>query len=64
MLTPFFRHWNESGAVPEAWTVKVAWAPAQSVWFWGWSVISGGELTVKVAALLVTLPQTFVTTTS
>jgi hypothetical protein len=53
--------------VPVAATAKVAVCPAVTVWFAGCVVIVGATaaaFTVKVAALLVTVPAVFVTTTS
>jgi hypothetical protein len=44
--------------------VKLTFAPAVTVWLAGWVVMlgaTGAGLTVKVAALLVALPATFVT---
>ncbi len=55
-----------SGAVPAAVTVNVAVCPAVTVWFAGCVVIvgaTGAGFTVSVAALLVTIPAVFVTTT-
>ena len=47
-------------------TVKVTEFPAVTVALWGWVVIAGGvgaAVTVRVAALLVAVPATLVTTT-
>jgi len=49
--------------VPDAVTEKVAVCPAVTVWLAGCVVIAGGTLTVRVAALLVTLPTELLTTT-
>jgi hypothetical protein len=52
--------------VPVAVTVNVAVCPAVTVWFAGCVVIAGATgagFTVSVAALLVTVPAVFVTTT-
>jgi hypothetical protein len=49
--------------VPDAVTENVAVCPAVTVWLAGCVVIEGGTLTVRVAALLVTLPTELVTTT-
>src|SRR5258705_3241556 len=66
MFTPFFCHWQASGAVPAAVTVNVAVCPAVTVWFAGCVVIvgaTGAAFTVSVADALVTVPAVFVTTT-
>jgi len=55
-----------SGAVPAAVTVNVPVCPAVTVWFAGCVVsvgATGAAFTVSVAALLVTVPAVFVTTT-
>jgi hypothetical protein len=55
-----------SGAVPLAAAVKLAVCPAVTVWLTGCVVIAGATaaaFTVSVAALLVTVPAVFVTTT-
>ena len=52
--------------MPEAVTEKVAVCPAVTVWLAGWLVIEGATgagFTVRIAALLVTLPTELVTTT-
>jgi hypothetical protein len=49
--------------VPEAPTLNVATCPAIAVWFVGCVVICGGEPTVNVAPLLVTLPAVLLTMT-
>ena len=52
--------------MPEAVTEKVAVCPATTVWLVGCLVIegaTGGGLTVRVAALLVTLPAELLTRT-
>jgi hypothetical protein len=52
--------------VPAATTVNVAVCPAVTVWFAGCVVIvgdTGAGFTVNVAAVLVTVPAVFVTTT-
>ena len=53
-------------AVPDAVTVKVAVWPALTVWLAGCAVIdgaTGADVTVSVAALLVTLPAVLLTVT-
>src|SRR5260370_2248711 len=67
MFAPFFCHWYPSGAVPVATTVNVAVCPAVTAWFPGCVVIvgaTGAGFTVSVAALLVTVPAEFLTTTA
>ncbi len=52
--------------MPVGVTLKVAVWPAVTVWLAGWVVIegaTGAEFTVRVAALLVTLPTVLLTTT-
>jgi len=52
--------------VPVAATLKEAVWPAVTVWLAGWVVIegaTGAALTVRVAALLVTLPAVLLTST-
>src|SRR6266446_1820068 len=52
MFTPFFRHWQFSGAVPVATTVNVAVCPAVTVWLPGCVVIVGAT------AVAVPVPDT------
>ena len=50
--------------MPAAVTVKVAVAPANTLWFCGWMMIVGATgLTVSIAAPLVTLPAELPTVT-
>src|SRR5262245_28615767 len=55
--TPFLRHWNCSGAVPNAVTVKTAGLPARTRIDADGNTTAGGiALTLSVASELVTLP--------
>ena len=50
--------------MPAAATVKVADAPTVTLWFCGWVVMLGATaVTVRVAAVLVTLPAELLTVT-
>src|SRR5262249_15406851 len=45
LLPAFARcHWKESVPQPEAWTLKLAVSPAETVWETGWTPIVGGVL--------------------
>jgi len=60
-------HWKVGAGVPVAATEKVAIAGAVTVELTGWAVklgATGAGLTVKVAILLVTLPEALVMTHS
>ena len=61
IVVSFFFHWYVKGGVPVAATVKLAGCPGFRVMFTGWVVIEGAELTVRVAATLVTEPAELVT---
>src|SRR5260370_17227932 len=66
MFALFCCHWQPSGAVPAATTVKLAVCPAVTVWLAGCVVIvgaTGAAFTVSVAAALVTVPAVLFTTT-
>jgi hypothetical protein len=64
IATLFLRHWNCSGAVPIAATVKVAEPPTSTKVVCGCPVMVGASaLTLSVASELVTLPAELVTTT-
>ena len=63
---PFFFHWYVRGAVPVAVTVKPAVCPAITLVLTGCDVMdgaTGAAVTVRVAALLVTLPVLLLTVT-
>jgi hypothetical protein len=49
--------------VPLAVTLKLAVCPAVTVWFAGWPVIVGVEMTVRVAGPLVAVPAELVAVT-
>src|SRR5713101_3842801 len=63
----FKRHWYDKGAVPLATTVKLAFAPALTVWLPVMETMAGGPggggLTVRVAVSLVTESTALATTT-
>ena len=71
MVTPPSYHWYVRGAVPVAVTLKVAVCPTVTVWLAGGVVITGAfgftvvppAATVRVAGVLVTEPDAFVTVT-
>jgi len=66
-VTPFFRHWKLSGAVPVTATEKVAVCPTVTFALTGCVVIDGpvaAAATLRVAALLVALPALLPTTTA
>ena len=60
-MAPLF-HWYDKGRVPVATTVNGAGCPGFTATFEGCVVIEGAELTVSIAAELVTEPAVFVTT--
>ena len=55
---PPFCHWRVNGNVLETATPNVAVLPVMTVWLAG----AGGNITVKLARLLVTLPEALVMT--
>ena len=63
IATPLLFHWYVSVPVPVAVTENVAVRPESTDLLAGCDVIDGGALTVRVAALLVTLPEALVTVT-
>ena len=63
MTEPNFTLIDEGRAVPVAVTENEAVWPAVTVWLTGCVVMEGGTLTVRVAALLVTVPTELLTTT-
>ena len=56
--------WTEAGGLPVPVAVKVAVCPAMTVTLAGCVVITGGPLTVRVAAPLIAVPSALLTTTS
>jgi len=46
MFELFFCHWYVSGAAPLAATMKVAIAPTDRSWLWGFSVMTGAFVPV------------------
>ena len=62
MSVPPFFHWCASGAVPVAVAVKLAASPGSSVSDCGCAAMTGGSLTVSVAAFEVAAPAELVTT--
>jgi len=63
ILVPPNRHWQANGPVPAGVTANVAAAPAATVIFVGWLIMTGGAVMVSVVIRLVTAPATFAATT-
>ena len=55
-------HCTVGAGVPEAAAVNIAGAPAATVTFAGFVVIAGAVFTVKVAGVVVALPDAFMNT--
>src|SRR5262245_65198810 len=67
MAAPLRLHWYAIGAVPAATTANVAICPSAIVTLRGWRVMVGATaagVTVRRAALLLTLPALLDTTTA
>jgi hypothetical protein len=55
-------HWTVGAGLPPAAAVKEAPLPVQTVWLVGFVVIAGEVFTVRVAAVVVSVPQVAVKT--